>query len=392
MGATIDYVFIGDDFTGASDTLATLAQTGRRARLFLASQAAVAAAGVVVAGTPAGAANGDNLKVGQVNTGSATTRLNGSQLFVDDGNGGVGITVTQSGTNSYGIVSQAVGTGAVGLTAQSIAAGGGWGIYAYSSGSDGTYSETLKTGAAGVRGGATNGDGVVGQTTNGNGVKGTCTKGAAVYGVTAGANATAVHGEHGGAGVGVAGESDTGTGVYAYSANGPSLFLQGDAAMPPTTGQWYAGSVVFNDGLWLCLVSGVGAASKWVKLSRAFVPLDAPTRVYDSRPGKNPLVGPKVPMANGTERDVSAATGGAVPAGLATAVAVNLTVTGTGPAGFVSLYRNGIPWPGNSSINWDAPGTTIANGTVVAVDPAGLFTVRAKSTCDVVIDVVGYYT
>jgi len=67
-------------------------------------------------------------------------------------------------------------------------------------------------------------------------------------------------------------------------------------------------------------------------------------------------------------------------------------VTGTGPAGFVSLYKNGIPWPGNSSINWDTPGTTIANGTVVAVDAAGVFTVRAKSTCDIVIDVVGYYT
>lgn len=31
----IDYVFIGDDFTGASDTLATLAEAGRTARLFL---------------------------------------------------------------------------------------------------------------------------------------------------------------------------------------------------------------------------------------------------------------------------------------------------------------------------------------------------------------------
>ncbi|MDZ5699630.1 four-carbon acid sugar kinase family protein [Chelativorans sp. M5D2P16] len=35
MGAGVDYLFIGDDFTGASDTLATLARTGRRVRLFL---------------------------------------------------------------------------------------------------------------------------------------------------------------------------------------------------------------------------------------------------------------------------------------------------------------------------------------------------------------------
>ncbi len=364
----------------------------RRRLLRAGAAAAVAAAGVVVTGTPAGAANGDTMKVGQVNTGTAITRLTGSQLVIEDGNDGTGMTILQSGTKCYGLIAQTIGTGAIAVNAQSIAGGSGWGVYAYSAGSDGTYSETKKNGAAGVRGLAVNGDGVVGQTGTGNGVKGTCTSGAAVYGVTAGATATAVYGEHGGAGTGVAGESDTGTGVYAYSANGPSLFLQGDAAMPPTAGQWYAGSVVFNDGLWLCLVSGVGAASKWVKLSRAFVPLDAPKRVYDSRPGKAPLVGVKSPLVNGGERDISATTGGVVPAGLATAVAVNLTVTGTGPAGFVSLYRNGIPWPGNSSINWDAPGTTIANGTVVAVDAAGLFTVRAKSTCDVVIDVVGYYT
>ncbi|WP_201285580.1 four-carbon acid sugar kinase family protein [Chelativorans xinjiangense] len=35
MGAGVDYIFIGDDFTGASDTLATLARAGRRVRLFL---------------------------------------------------------------------------------------------------------------------------------------------------------------------------------------------------------------------------------------------------------------------------------------------------------------------------------------------------------------------
>lgn len=35
MGTRLDYLFIGDDFTGASDTLATLARAGRKVRLFL---------------------------------------------------------------------------------------------------------------------------------------------------------------------------------------------------------------------------------------------------------------------------------------------------------------------------------------------------------------------
>ncbi len=50
MAAAMDYVFIGDDFTGASDSLATLAQTGRRARLFLAPPETEAAIGLDAVG------------------------------------------------------------------------------------------------------------------------------------------------------------------------------------------------------------------------------------------------------------------------------------------------------------------------------------------------------
>lgn len=364
-----------------------------RRRLLRATAAVAAAtAGAMVTAKPASANNGQNLIIGQANNGTATTSLTGSQLSVANGNAGVAIRAAQSGTNGHGINVEANGSGATAIVAQSINGGGSWGIYAYAAGNDGIMSETYKTGAAGVRAFSFNGTGVIGEVNQGTGVHGISPNAVGVHGETTGGSQPAVYGEAKGAGAGVTGEATTGPALYGYSESGPSLLLDGDAPMPPTTGTWLAGSVVFNAGLWLCLVGGTGAASKWVKLSRTFVPLDTPVRIYDSRPGQPPLVGVKTQLLDGQERDIAGTTGGAVPAGLATALSVNLTVTNTGPAGFVSLYKNGIAWPGTSSINWGAPGTTIANGTIVAVDAAGTFTARAKSSCDLVIDVLGYYT
>ena len=67
---------------------------------------------------------------------------------------------------------------------------------------------------------------------------------------------------------------------------------------------------------------------------------------------------------------VDAKQGGAAPAG-ATAVMVNLTIVSQSPAGFLSAFRNGVAWPGNSSVNWERQGQVIANSAVVAVDGDG---------------------
>ena len=105
--------------------------------------------------------------------------------------------------------------------------------------------------------------------------------------------------------------------------------------------------------------------------------LASTVRIYDSRPNQPPFVGVEAPLAQGEERVVAATQGGAAPAG-ATAVMVNLTIVSQSPSGFVSAFRNGVAWPGNSSINWDRQGQVIANSAVVAVDAAALFRVRGQ--------------
>jgi hypothetical protein len=118
--------------------------------------------------------------------------------------------------------------------------------------------------------------------------------------------------------------------------------------------------------------------------------LASTVRIYDSRPNQPPFAGVKAPLAQAEERVVAATQGGAAPAG-ATAVMVNLTVVSQSPSGFLSAFRNGVAWPGNSSINWERQGQVIANSAVVAVDANAQFRVRASFATDVIIDVVGYY-
>ena len=92
--------------------------------------------------------------------------------------------------------------------------------------------------------------------------------------------------------------------------------------------------------------------------------------------------------ADGFQQDLERAT-----AAGATAVLVSLVATGTTTniGAFMAIYRNGIPWPGTSNINWSGPGETIAVTTLTAVDNQARANVYAGSVTDVVIDVLGYY-
>jgi hypothetical protein len=147
--------------------------------------------------------------------------------------------------------------------------------------------------------------------------------------------------------------------------------------------------------VWLCTNSGTPGT--WRKLAGAdtagaFHVLPSTVRVYDSRPGNAPLGVTKGPLGSDQTRTVDAKQGGAVPAG-ATAALVNLTIVDTSASGFLALHRNGIPWPGNSTINWGAPSTVLANSAVVALDDQARLAVKcsANSSTHFVIDVVGYY-
>jgi hypothetical protein len=72
---------------------------------------------------------------------------------------------------------------------------------------------------------------------------------------------------------------------------------------------------------------------------------------------------------------------------------LNLTVTETEGAsgGFVAVFRAGIPWPENSSINWSGPNQNVANGVITALDDAGQITIRGGANrTHVVIDRIGW--
>ncbi|CAN5434343.1 hypothetical protein BH23ACT3_BH23ACT3_12420 [soil metagenome] len=112
------------------------------------------------------------------------------------------------------------------------------------------------------------------------------------------------------------------------------------------------------------------------------VTVDPPTRPLDTRqPG--PQQGK---LQSGEERVVDLG----LPVGASGAV-INLTITGTETGfGYVSVYRAGIGWPGNSSINWSSPELTAANSVITAVDNQGRIIIRGgEAATHVVIDLVG---
>ena len=75
----------------------------------------------------------------------------------------------------------------------------------------------------------------------------------------------------------------------------------------------------------------------------------------------------------------------------ASAAVLQLTVTETGPGGFVAVYPAGTGWPGNSSINWSGASSNVGNTVITAVSPNGQITIRGGgSPTHVIVDVPGY--
>ncbi len=114
-----------------------------------------------------------------------------------------------------------------------------------------------------------------------------------------------------------------------------------------------------------------------------------PTRLLDSRPPPE-QVGPYgSPWGPNITRDVQV-TGGAVPAN-ADAVLLNVTVTGTTAASFLSIWPSGQPKPLVSSLNWSA-GQTIPNAVTAKVGVGGKISVfNPSGDVNVIVDLVGYY-
>jgi hypothetical protein len=107
-----------------------------------------------------------------------------------------------------------------------------------------------------------------------------------------------------------------------------------------------------------------------------------PTRILDTRNGGGPL-GPS------GSRSVQV-TGAVVPAA-ARAVVLNLTVTNTSAASYLTAWPDQSPRPLASDLNWTV-GQTVPSLAVVELSSAGKIDLyNAAGTADVIIDVAGWY-
>ena len=118
----------------------------------------------------------------------------------------------------------------------------------------------------------------------------------------------------------------------------------------------------------------------------AYSPL-APSRILDTRDGTGGL--PIQPLGPRQTIDVQVSGQGNVPS-TATAAVLNVTVTNTTAASYLTVYPAGASQPIASNLNWVA-GQTIPNLVEVGLGIGGKVTVyNAQGLVDVIFDVAGY--
>jgi hypothetical protein len=118
----------------------------------------------------------------------------------------------------------------------------------------------------------------------------------------------------------------------------------------------------------------------------------APHRLIDTRNGTG-TAKQQVPGHGSITAQIAGNDGGALPRTGVTAVALNVTATGSRAAGFLSVYPDGGSTPISSNVNF-GQGQTIANAVVAPVGSDGRIRIANGSgrPTDVVVDIVGYYS
>ncbi|MFI7360453.1 PKD domain-containing protein [Streptomyces avidinii] len=116
----------------------------------------------------------------------------------------------------------------------------------------------------------------------------------------------------------------------------------------------------------------------------------SPTRLLDSRDGTGAAQAAQVPAWG--EARVKVGGNGGIPADVA-AVVLNVTVTNTRTAGFVSAYADGTERPTTSNVNY-AAGDSVPNLVIVPVGKNGYVNLYNHSDrgVDLIADVTGYFT
>jgi hypothetical protein len=73
----------------------------------------------------------------------------------------------------------------------------------------------------------------------------------------------------------------------------------------------------------------------------------------------------------------------------ARAAVINLTATDTEGPGYLAAFRDGIPHPGNSSLNFTTAGATVANGVICQMTNGKIKVRTGPAGSHVIVDVIG---
>ncbi|MGH7639773.1 MAG: hypothetical protein ACREOL_02515 [Candidatus Dormibacteria bacterium] len=194
------------------------------------------------------------------------------------------------------------------------------------------------------------------------------------------------------------------------TTQGSYLTVYPTGGQPPTASSlnWEAGVTVSNlvivevgQGGEVSFYNQLGQTDLVVDLEGYFAPPEAgvaagsyvalpPARITDTRQGRDePNAGET--LQSGGDLQVQVAGAGGVPAQGVSAVVLNVTVTNTSAASYLTVYPGGAT-PTASNLNW-AAGQTVAHRVVVPLDASGQVSVyNDLGAADVVVDVNGYFT
>ncbi|NNN20635.1 MAG: hypothetical protein HKL80_01355 [Acidimicrobiales bacterium] len=161
-----------------------------------------------------------------------------------------------------------------------------------------------------------------------------------------------------------------------------------------TTGNIYVFSNVSTDVI--VDVSGYFSAAGISNTGALYFPIE-PTRIVDTRTnsgyqdqGQHLQGGASIGLGNPDYIDVLNVNNDGITQSTV-AVVANLTITNTLFPGFATSYPDGPSPPDTSDVNWQS-GETVPNAIVTPVSNSDIFDVGANSSCDVIVDVFGYYS
>jgi hypothetical protein len=193
----------------------------------------------------------------------------------------------------------------------------------------------------------------------------------------------------GGTSVTIAGTNFTGATAVKFGAAAAASFSVNSATQVTATSPSGSGIVDIT----VTAPSGTSVISAADRFAYTTPPVGyaalGPTRVMDTRDGTGGV--PVAPLGPGGIVTLTVAGVGPVPAG-ATAVVLNVTVTNTTAASFLTVYPAGGSLPLASNLNWTA-GKTLPNLVSVQVGAGGAVTFyNAFGSTDVVADLEGFFS